>query len=193
MTNNLAVLTPYQITFRSFTPEVAEVLARFASSPHGFVVKSINVQPAGASAASPDLSATPGAAIHAAASMDAGRSGGVPPQGASPASVPGRGGLQKVSNEQLLRVTIVVELVKLFQQGKRMDFVKKHYEKILLTVVLLGLVGALVFLPFLINKDQDEVSQMTSEVFSPKVAPLPALSLARQTNVFERDSVTLHA
>jgi hypothetical protein len=31
-----------------------------------------------------------------------------------------------------------------------MDFVKKHYEKILLSVVLLGLVGALVFLPFLI-------------------------------------------
>ena len=35
-----------------------------------------------------------------------------------------------------------------------MDFVKKHYEKILLTVVLLGLVGALVFLPFLIASDQ---------------------------------------
>ncbi len=67
-----------------------------------------------------------------------------------------------------------------------MDFVKKHYEKILLAVVLLGLVGALVFLPFLINKDQDEVSQMTSAVFNPKVAPLPTLNLARQTNVFER-------
>ena len=33
-----------------------------------------------------------------------------------------------------------------------MDFVKKHYEKILLTVVLLGLVGALVFLPFMIAR-----------------------------------------
>ena len=39
-----------------------------------------------------------------------------------------------------------------------MDFVKKHYEKILLTVVLLGLVGALVFLPFLIANDQQTVS-----------------------------------
>ena len=36
-----------------------------------------------------------------------------------------------------------------------MDFVKKHYEKILLGVVLLGLVGALVFLPFMIFSDQD--------------------------------------
>ena len=51
VTNNLAVLTPYQITFRSFSPEIAQVLAGFASSPHGFIVKSINVQPAGAAAA----------------------------------------------------------------------------------------------------------------------------------------------
>src|ERR1017187_3342626 len=47
VTNNLAVLTPYQITLRSFSPEVGEVLAGFALSPHGFIVKSINVQPAG--------------------------------------------------------------------------------------------------------------------------------------------------
>jgi hypothetical protein len=39
VTNNLAVLTPYQITFRSFSPEIAQVLAGFASSPHGFIVK----------------------------------------------------------------------------------------------------------------------------------------------------------
>jgi hypothetical protein len=67
-----------------------------------------------------------------------------------------------------------------------MDFVKKHYEKILLTVVLLGLVGALVFLPFLIAKDQDEVSRMTEVVLSPRVLPLPELDLARQTNVMSR-------
>ena len=36
-----------------------------------------------------------------------------------------------------------------------MDFVKKHYEKILLGVVLLGLVGALVFLPYWIRYDRD--------------------------------------
>ncbi|MFZ0829358.1 MAG: hypothetical protein WAO02_18260 [Verrucomicrobiia bacterium] len=67
-----------------------------------------------------------------------------------------------------------------------MDFVKKHYEKILLTVVLLGLVGALVFLPFMIANDQQRVRDMTSVVLSPKVAPLPALDLTRQTNAFAR-------
>ena len=32
-----------------------------------------------------------------------------------------------------------------------MDFVKKHYEKIILSAVLLGVVGFLVFLPFVIS------------------------------------------
>ncbi len=45
-TNELAVLTPYQITFRSFTPELAQVLCGFASSPHGMIVKSFSVEPA---------------------------------------------------------------------------------------------------------------------------------------------------
>lgn len=67
-----------------------------------------------------------------------------------------------------------------------MDFVKKHYEKILLTVVLLGLVGALVFLPFMIGSDQQKVREMTDVVLSPKVLPLPALDLTRQTNTFGR-------
>jgi hypothetical protein len=45
-TNDLAVLSPYEITFRCFSPELALVLAGFANSPHGIVVKSINVEPA---------------------------------------------------------------------------------------------------------------------------------------------------
>lgn len=49
-TNELAILTPYQITFRSFTPELAQVLCGFANSPHGIIIKSINVEPATASA-----------------------------------------------------------------------------------------------------------------------------------------------
>ena len=98
VTNNLAVLTPYQITFRSFSPEIAQVLAGFAASPHGFIVKDISVQTAGALAAtSPDAPAPP-----------------PPPPG--PAVTPGKGGLQTVLNEQLLRVTLVVEVVKLLPQ-----------------------------------------------------------------------------
>ena len=45
-TNELAVLSPYEITFRSFSPELGAVLAGFANSPHGMIVKSINVEAA---------------------------------------------------------------------------------------------------------------------------------------------------
>ncbi len=132
VTNNLAVLTPYQITFRSFSPEVGEVLAGFASSPHGFIVKSINVQPAGAAAeagapqtvmslpalprlAEP-LSAEPLLAQPYLPPGLRARPETPPPPVPSatpPPRAPGRGGLQTVLNEQLLRVTLVVEVVKL--------------------------------------------------------------------------------
>jgi hypothetical protein len=105
VTNNLAVLTPYQVTFRSFSPEIAQVLAGFASSPHGFIVKSINVQPAGTAAAMSPETAGPMPPPSLAALPAA------PPPGA-----PGRGGLQTVLNEQLLRITLVVEVVKLLPQ-----------------------------------------------------------------------------
>jgi hypothetical protein len=112
VTNNLAVLTPYLITFRSFTPEVGEVLARLASSPHGFIVKSITVQPAGAvsAAASPDVP-MPYSPLRNQPWMPPG--GGPPTGAAPPPATSGRGGLQTVLNEQLLRVTLVVDIVKL--------------------------------------------------------------------------------
>lgn len=46
VTNEWAILTPYEVTFRSFSPELAKVLAGFAQSPYGLVVKSLNVEPA---------------------------------------------------------------------------------------------------------------------------------------------------
>jgi hypothetical protein len=134
VTNNLAVLTPYQITFRSFSPEVGEVLAGFASSPHGFIVKSINVQPAGAAAAPAPETAVlmpaepmlaepmPAVPMLAQPYLPPGlRARPAIPPAAPPAAppttlptrVPGRGGFQTVLNEQLLRVTLVVEVVKL--------------------------------------------------------------------------------
>ena len=135
VTNNLAVLTPYQITFRSFSPEIAQVLAGFASSPHGFIVKSISVQPAGAAAATaPGTAATETAAVPMLAATETAepmlaqpylppglRARPAAPPAAPPTApsapvptvTPGRGGLQTVLNEQLLRVTLVVEVVKL--------------------------------------------------------------------------------
>lgn len=44
-TNELAVLSPYEVTFRAFSAELAKVLSGFAASPHGVLVKGINVEP----------------------------------------------------------------------------------------------------------------------------------------------------
>jgi len=96
-TNDFAVLTPYQITFRAHTPEIAEVLGGFENSPHGFIVKGINVQRAEGTSDATGAAATPAPAEPAM----------------MPAMPGGRGGLQTVLKEQLLRVTIEVEIVKL--------------------------------------------------------------------------------
>ena len=103
VSNALTVITPYAVTFRAFSPEIAQVLAGFATSPDGFVVKSINVQPAGMAQAE----AFPGTGV------------GVlpPPVAPEPGLPPGRGGLQTVLQEQLLRVTVEVEIVKLLPKS----------------------------------------------------------------------------
>jgi hypothetical protein len=63
VTNELAVLTPYEMNFRCFSKDLAAVLAGFANSPYGLVVKSINVEPALAGAAPGDQSTPPPATI----------------------------------------------------------------------------------------------------------------------------------
>lgn len=45
-TNELAVVTPYEVTFRCFTPELGAVLAGFANTPYGLIVKALNEEPA---------------------------------------------------------------------------------------------------------------------------------------------------
>lgn len=126
VTNELAILTPYVVTFRSFTPELARVVSGFATSPNPFIVKSITVQPA-SGAGAPE--ATAGAAPNPYNPYNpyAGggqmpvdpryRGEGMPMPGTTP--VPGqppataKGGLQTVLKEQLLHITLEVEIVKL--------------------------------------------------------------------------------
>lgn len=122
-TNELSVITPYLLTFRCFTPELARVMGGFATGTNAFLIKAVNVQPAGAASA---LGAAPGM-------MPGGETPGYPParfagEGAAtpygyppamqqpqPGALPpgGKGGLQTVLKEQLLRVTMEVGLVKL--------------------------------------------------------------------------------
>jgi len=46
VTNELAVIAPYEVTFRCFTPELGAVLTGFANSSSGLVIKGINVEAA---------------------------------------------------------------------------------------------------------------------------------------------------
>jgi hypothetical protein len=67
-----------------------------------------------------------------------------------------------------------------------MDFLKKHYEKIILVVVLLGVVGFLVFLPIIISQDQKEMDDMRGKVIPRTVIQLPPLDLSPQQSILER-------
>lgn len=55
VTNDLALLTPYEVNFLAFSPELAAVLSGFANSPHALIVKVVNVQPAGVTVVDPML------------------------------------------------------------------------------------------------------------------------------------------
>jgi len=163
LTNELAVISPYEVTFRCFSPELAAVLAGFSAAPCGLLIKTINVESAPAGAAGPEgttgianpytpPTVTPGeseiareqrALAEQARAAEAGRLGGryglrgpgmgggdrygdryrggpgpqpyapqpyVPP--VAPAPV-GRGGLPTALNEKQLKVTLMLNAVKL--------------------------------------------------------------------------------
>jgi hypothetical protein len=113
VTTPMAVLTPYQVTFRSFSAEIARVLQDFANSPHGFIVTDISVQPANAST----TAFAPGMGGYPPGTSQPGGEGfgfrGMGGETAPTAPLPGRGGLLTVLNEQLLSVTLKVEVLKL--------------------------------------------------------------------------------
>ncbi len=113
VTNNLAVFVPYEVTFRGFSQNVASVLSRLASSPHGFIVKGINAQPAAGVTTSASPNSPPGQGGFEQETPFGARF--TPPQPAyTPPPAPrSRGGLQTVLNEQLLSITMDIEIVKL--------------------------------------------------------------------------------
>jgi hypothetical protein len=67
-----------------------------------------------------------------------------------------------------------------------MEFIKKNYEKIILSLVLLGLVGVLAFMPVMIFYDQQRMKDLTTTVIHGSVQPLPPLDLSRQQAVLNR-------
>lgn len=119
VTNDLAVLTPYQITFRCFSSELASVLSGFANRPNGIIAKTINVEPATGSSVT-GMPGMPGGMSPEMARENGFQPGAYPPgtpmpgQPGAPAAVTmGKGGLPIILDEKPLRVTMVVEMVKL--------------------------------------------------------------------------------
>ncbi|MBE0543959.1 MAG: hypothetical protein IH623_21660 [Verrucomicrobia bacterium] len=66
-----------------------------------------------------------------------------------------------------------------------MDFVKKHYEKVVLGVVLLGLVVVAAFLPVMIASEQESFARQ-AEVLRPQPKELPPLDLSKQKTLLQR-------
>jgi hypothetical protein len=68
-----------------------------------------------------------------------------------------------------------------------MEFLKKHYEKIVLGVVLAGLVGALVFMPFYISSDNAATEETTRTIImNPSAKELTNLDLSLPIGVSTR-------
>lgn len=118
VTNELAVLVPYEVVFQSFSAELAGALAGFAASQHGVIVKSVNVEPAGGMSSAFDPNNPYGAAAGAVppANVYDGRGlegrGYIGAQPVPPAPAV-RGGLQTVLDEKPLKVTLILNVVRL--------------------------------------------------------------------------------
>ena len=137
VTNELAVLSPYEVTFRCFSPELAAVLSGFAGAPCGLLVKTINVESAPAAASTeepmaptnpvytpPPQPMTPAEGPRSAQEAFAARYGlrgprampRPPPQqvyAPPPVAPVNRGGLPLALDEKQLKVTLMLNAVKL--------------------------------------------------------------------------------
>jgi hypothetical protein len=124
ITNTLAELTPYELTFKCFSRELAQVLAGLAGSPHGFIVKTINIVPTEANNMPDDNMTTPTPRPTRRPIMNRSGEGGrqifqpvPPPVTMAPASAPPHGS-PVFLNEKPVRVTLMVQVVKLRQAAK---------------------------------------------------------------------------
>ena len=72
-----------------------------------------------------------------------------------------------------------------------MDFIKKHYEKILLGVVLVGLAGVAAYLLVMIPRERGSLKEASARILEQTVKPLPPLNLSTQENLLKRLEVPL--
>jgi hypothetical protein len=67
-----------------------------------------------------------------------------------------------------------------------MEFLKKHYEKVLLGVVLFGLAAAVAYLPFKIGSDRETLDAKIKSVTNPNAKPLTNQDLSGPENMLKR-------
>lgn len=67
-----------------------------------------------------------------------------------------------------------------------MNFIKKHYEKVLLGAVLLGLFAALLALPVAISSDKERFQQLTSSIIQRKPKVLEPLDMGPANAALDR-------
>jgi hypothetical protein len=60
-----------------------------------------------------------------------------------------------------------------------MEFIKRHWEKVLLGVVLIGLAIAVALLPMKIAKEREQLKTTRDTILNPTVKPLPPLELGQ--------------
>lgn len=108
VTNNNTIITPYQVTFLCFDSALSSVLAGFANQPYGIMVRTLQVGPA-------DMNPTE---MGAPVAMQGGMMPGVnqreyPGVNPTTANLGTRGGLPVVVDEKKLRVSMLLELVRI--------------------------------------------------------------------------------
>lgn len=67
-----------------------------------------------------------------------------------------------------------------------MEFVKKHYEKVVLALVILVLLAAAALLPFIIKGKKDKLVEYSTALTTKPVKPLPALDTSVQEGALQR-------
>lgn len=124
-TNDVAVISHYEVSVRCFSAEVGALLGGFSSSQNGLIVRAINVEPAVLGATTeggvPGMNPyqnyppppIPGRGLGEEGGMGFGRPGIAPPAATPTGGAPARGGLTTMLDEKQLKVTLLVDVVKL--------------------------------------------------------------------------------
>src|SRR2546423_3833426 len=67
-----------------------------------------------------------------------------------------------------------------------MQFLKKHYEKLILSVVLLGLAAVAATLPMKVNQEKQKEEERKTSLLSPAVKAYPPVDLSTNKAVLEK-------